>query len=201
MTSRKCPDSDDSAAQRFSVSAWVVLPIRAAKNGSSGRVSTTTSALIQSTHTSVTSASTGTTTPATSAGRKRAAYGSTLAAPWAASVTARSGAGRRSAGEASQWASSPSRSWALTSTPAQAATRSETQASPARSTNRPASHSAGSRNGIPSTRATTSAVSATANPMVARPWRTPTTARTATGRRAAGAAWSSRGSKGLMGMP
>ena len=39
----------------------------------------------------------------------------------------------------------------------------------------------------------------TARPIVATPWSTPTTARTATGRRAAGAVLSSRGSKGLIG--
>ena len=44
------------------------------------------------------------------------------------------------------------------------------------------------------------AASAMARPMVATPWRTPTTARTATGRRAAGAVLSSRGSKGLIGV-
>ena len=102
MTSRKWPDSEASAAQRFSVSAWVARPIRAAKNGSSGRVSSTMRPLSQSTQNRVARASTGTTAPATSAGRKRAAYGSTDAAPWAARVTARSGAGRRSAGAASQ---------------------------------------------------------------------------------------------------
>ena len=42
-------------------------------------------------------------------------------------------------------------------------------------------------------------LSAMARPIVAIPWRTPTTARTATGRRAAGAVLSSRGSKGLIG--
>ena len=133
MTSRKCPDRDERASHRRSVSAPVARPMSAAKYGSSGSVSATMSALTQSTHSSAPTASTGTTTPATSAGRKRAAYGSTDAAPWAASVTARSGSGRCSADAVSQRARSRSRSVAVTSTPTQAATRSDTQARTARS--------------------------------------------------------------------
>ena len=87
----------------------------------------------------------------------------------------------------------------MTSTPTQAATRSEVQASTARTPNRPASQTPGVRSEVPSTTATTSAASAMARPIVAIPWRTPTTARTATGWRAAGAVLSSRGSKGLIG--
>ena len=199
MTSRKWPDSEASALQRLSVSAWVVRPMRAAKNGSRGRVSSTMRPLSQSTQKRVAMASTGTTAPATRAGRKRAAYGSTDAAPWAARVTARSGAGRCSAGAASHRSTSRPRRATVTSTPTQAATRSEVQASAARTANRAASQRAGVRSEVPSTTATTRAATEAARPMVATPWRTPTTARTATGRRAAGAVLSSRGSKGLIG--
>ncbi len=199
MTSRKWPDSAARELHCFSVWAWVARPIRAAKNGSRGRVSSTIRPLTQSTKNSVASASTGTKAPATSAGRKRAAYGSTEAAPWAARVTARSGAGRRSAGAASHRSTSRPRRATVTSTPTQAATRSEVQASTARTPNRPASQRAGVRSEVLSTTATMSAAIAMARPMVATPCSTPTTARTATGRRAAGAVLSRRGSKGLIG--
>ena len=71
----------DNAAQRRSVSSWVVRPMRAAKKGSSGRVISTINALIQSTTARVINAKPGTTAAATRAGRKRAAYGSMVAAP------------------------------------------------------------------------------------------------------------------------
>ena len=63
------------------------------RTGRRGRVSSTMRPLSQSTQNSVASASTGTKAPATSAGRKRAAYGSTEAAPCAARVTRAVGAG------------------------------------------------------------------------------------------------------------
>ena len=198
MTSRKWPASEDNAAQRLSVSAWVVLPMRAAKNGRSGRVATTMSALTQSTQIRAAMAKAGTTAAETSAGRNRAAYGSMVDVPCAARVVAVSGAGRRSAGWVSQWARSARRSVVVTSTPTHAATRSAVQERRARAAKRPAVQPRGEPSGLPSTTATMTAEMAKASAMVSSPWSTPTTARAATGRRIAGAALSSRGSKGFM---
>ncbi len=199
MTSRKWPDRPARAFHRRSVSSWVVLPMSAAKTGSSGRVRTTMSALIQSTTRSAPTARAGTTAPATSEGRKRAAYGSTVAAPCAARVTARSAGGRSSAGRVSQRRSRVSRRATETSMPAQAATRSAVQARAARTPNSAATTRTAAVRSSRWTTATTRWATANASAIVAAPWATPTAARTATGRRAAGAALSSRGSKGLIG--
>ena len=65
MTSRKCPDREASARHRRCVASRVVAPMRAAKTGSSGTVSTTMSALGQSTTPSVRMARGGTTAAVT----------------------------------------------------------------------------------------------------------------------------------------
>ena len=171
-------------------------PMSAAKKGSSGSVSTTMRALSQSTQTSAVSASTGTTAAWTSAGRKRAAYGSTVAVPCAARVTAASGAGRSSAGRLSQRPRGPAVGHRHL-TPARAAR--------VRRPGQPGANDEECRRPRPGPtevvcrRPPPPAPTGRRRGRSSRTLSTPTAARTAIGARAVGAAWSSRGSKGFIG--
>ena len=157
----------------------------------------TTTALGQSTTSSVPIARTGTTAAVTSVGRNLAAYGSTALAPPVASETARDGSGREPSSSSPQRRSRAERSAVETVTPAQAATHSLTPARPARTTKSAASQTRAVVSDPPPTTATTTAEITKADAIVATPATTPRAPRAATGLRAAGTARRSRGSKGF----